>query len=141
VFCTLALHTLAQARERILQRLNETSDGAALAELLSDEATDASDAPRRALRRRSGSVTTLVAGLEPARQGTVAMEQGVDFDATHVAPSVGWITGLSGADTRRRQHKWRLYAIAPISSSLWPTRIGPRLALTRRCHKACQHIR
>ncbi len=82
----LPLHTVAQARDRILQRLSDTPDGTQLAQLLPNEVLD-SDAPHRVLRQRSGWATTLVAGLELAKQGTVAMGQGGDFEPIHVAPA------------------------------------------------------
>lgn len=83
----LALHTVAQARERILRRLNATPDGAPLDQLLPEESTDTGDAPCRALRRRSGWAATFVAGLELAKQGDVVMDQGDDFEPIHVAPA------------------------------------------------------
>jgi segregation and condensation protein A len=84
---SLALHTVAAARERILRRLSEAPDGVPLAALLPDEAPDAGAASRRALRRRAGWATTFVVGLELARQGTVAMGQGGDFEPIHLAPA------------------------------------------------------
>jgi hypothetical protein len=80
----LALHTVAQARERILRRLSEQPDGAPLAELLPVEAPNADDASRRALLRRSGWAATFVAGLELAKQGEVVLGQGDDFEPIHV---------------------------------------------------------
>jgi segregation and condensation protein A len=44
----LRLHTMAKARDRILQRLNEQPDGAPLAQMLPDTPPDAAIAPRRA---------------------------------------------------------------------------------------------
>jgi segregation and condensation protein A len=65
----LALHTVAQARERILRRLSEQPDGASLDELLPEDSPDTGDGTSRTLRRRSGWATTFVAGLELAKQG------------------------------------------------------------------------
>jgi chromatin segregation and condensation protein Rec8/ScpA/Scc1 (kleisin family) len=45
---------------------------------------DAGDAPRRALRRRSGWASTFVAGLELAKQGDVVMEQQDTFKPIHL---------------------------------------------------------
>jgi hypothetical protein len=59
----LALHTVAQARERILRRLSEQPDGAPLAELLPVESPDADDASRRALLLR------IPAGPRPSSPG------------------------------------------------------------------------
>jgi segregation and condensation protein A len=75
----LRLHTVAQARERILQRLNEQSDGAPLAQMLPDTPPDTTTTPRRALQHRSGWAVTLVAALELAKQGEVVIEQEAAF--------------------------------------------------------------
>jgi segregation and condensation protein A len=84
----LQLHTVAQARERILERLKETPDGVPLDHLL-PKAGDPSAPPdaRRALLQRSGWAATFVAGLELAKQGDVVMEQEEDFEPIHVAPA------------------------------------------------------
>jgi segregation and condensation protein A len=83
----LVLHTVAQARARILRRLREQPDGVALDQLLPDEAPDAGEPSRRARLRRSGWAATFVAGLELAKQGDVVMEQEEDFEPIHVAPA------------------------------------------------------
>jgi segregation and condensation protein A len=83
----LRLHTVAQARERILQRLQDQPEGVALDQLLPDEAPDADEPSRRTRLRRSGWAATLVAGLELAKQGEVALGQGEDFEPIHVAPA------------------------------------------------------
>jgi segregation and condensation protein A len=80
----LALHTVVEARERILRRLNEQPDGTPLDQLLPEESLDTGDVPRRALRRRSGWASTFVAGLELAKQGEVGLEQGGDFEPIHL---------------------------------------------------------
>jgi hypothetical protein len=71
----LRLHIVAQARDRILQRLKDAPGGTALPQLLPDEALDDGMAPDRALQRRSGWLATFVAGLELAKQGDVVMAQ------------------------------------------------------------------
>jgi segregation and condensation protein A len=81
------LYAVAEARDRILRRLHEMPDGAPLDQLLPEAAPDSGDAASRALLRRSGWATTFVAGLELARQGTVAMQQGGDFEPIYVAPA------------------------------------------------------
>ena len=83
----LPLHTVAEARERILRRLTEQPDGVALDQLLPDEAPDAGEPSRRARLRRSGWAATFVAGLELAKQGEVVLGQGGDFETIHVAPA------------------------------------------------------
>jgi segregation and condensation protein A len=82
----LRLHTVAQAAERILQRLKEQPEGVALNQLLPDEAPDAGEPSRRALLQRSGWAATFVAGLELAKQGEVVLGQGDAFEPIHVAP-------------------------------------------------------
>jgi segregation and condensation protein A len=82
----LALHTVTQARARILRRLKDQPEGVALNQLLPDEASGADEPSRRVRLRRSGWAATFVAGLELAKQGDVVMEQGEDFEPIHVAP-------------------------------------------------------
>jgi segregation and condensation protein A len=83
----LRLHTVAEARARILRRLAEQPDGVALDQLLPDEAPDASEPSRHARLRRSGWAATFVAGLELAKQGEVVLGQGGDFETIYVAPA------------------------------------------------------
>jgi segregation and condensation protein A len=61
----LVLHTVVEARERILRRLQEQPEGVALDQLLPDEAPDAGAPSRRARLQRSGWAATFVAGFEP----------------------------------------------------------------------------
>jgi segregation and condensation protein A len=82
----LALHTVAQARARILRRLADKPEGVALDQLLPDEVPDADEPSRRTRLRRSGWAATFVAGLELAKQGEVVLGQGEDFEPIHVAP-------------------------------------------------------
>jgi segregation and condensation protein A len=81
----LDLHTVAAARDRILRILGETSDGAHFERLLPAPSDTADSGSRQALRRRSAWSSTLMASLELARQGAVAMRQEGDFQAIHVA--------------------------------------------------------
>jgi segregation and condensation protein A len=83
----LRLHTVAEARARILRRLTEQPDGVGPDQLLPDEAPGASEPSRRARLRRSGWAATFVAGLELAKQGEVVLGQGEDFETIHVAPA------------------------------------------------------
>ena len=83
----LRLHTVAEARARILRRLQEQPDGVALDQLLPDEAPDVSEPSRGAPLQRSGWAATLIVGLELARQGEVVLGQGEDFETIHVAPA------------------------------------------------------
>jgi segregation and condensation protein A len=84
----LRLHTVAEARARILRRLEEQPEGVALDQLLPDEALDVGEPSRRARLQRSGLAATLVAGLELAKQGEVVLGQGGDFEPIHVAPAL-----------------------------------------------------
>jgi segregation and condensation protein A len=83
----LRLHTVAEARARILRRLTEQPEGVALDQLLPDEAPDTGEPSHRARLQRSGWATTFVAGLALAKQGAVALGQGEDFEPIHVAPA------------------------------------------------------
>ena len=80
----LRLHTVAEARERILRRLIEQPEGVALDQLLPDEAPDVSEPSRRVRLQRSGWAATFIAGLELARQGEVVLGQGGDFTPIHL---------------------------------------------------------
>jgi segregation and condensation protein A len=79
------LHSVAAARARILARLEDAPDGVPLEQLL-PEPTE--EKPRPMLRRRSAWASTLVAGLELAKQGDVVLGQGGTFQPIHVAPAV-----------------------------------------------------
>ena len=77
-----ALYSVPEARTRILQRLSETPDGLSLEQLLPDEAA-ADDVS--ALRKRGAWASTLIAGLELAKQGDVQLAQTDPFTAVHVS--------------------------------------------------------
>jgi segregation and condensation protein A len=77
----LALWTALDARQRILQLLAETSDDAPLEQFLpalGAQAETATPTPL-SLRRRSAVASTLIAGLELAREGMVTLHQPVPF--------------------------------------------------------------
>jgi segregation and condensation protein A len=82
----LNLYTVAAARDRIRQRLTEVPDGTSLERLLPEPPDTTESAGRAKLRRRSAWASTLVAGLELAKQGEVVMGQEGDFQPIHVAP-------------------------------------------------------
>ena len=78
------LHSLPDARQRILDLLASLPDGASLEQFL--PAIDAED-DRRArpgLRRRSAWASTLLAGLELARQGDITLAQEDTFLPIHL---------------------------------------------------------
>jgi segregation and condensation protein A len=77
------LYSIPEARARILQRLSETPDGLALELLLPD---DVAVDPMPALRKRDAWTSTLIAGLELAKQGDVTLAQADPFTAVHVNP-------------------------------------------------------
>jgi segregation and condensation protein A len=83
----LDLYPVAEARARILRLLEETPEGGPFERFLPVLHADEPSDSRRALRRRSGWASTLIAGLELAKQGAVAMEQGREFEPIHVAPA------------------------------------------------------
>ncbi len=82
----LDLHTVADARDRIMRLLGKTPDGAPLEHFLPAVSETADCEGRRALRRRSAWSSTLIAGLELARQGALVLEQDADFKPIQVAP-------------------------------------------------------
>jgi segregation and condensation protein A len=73
------LYPAAETRERILRLLAEMPDGAWLGRLLPRMPAGAETTPEIALRRRSAWASTLIASLELARQGEVALAQGEAF--------------------------------------------------------------
>jgi segregation and condensation protein A len=87
-------YAVAEARERILRLLAEAPDGGALERFLPEPAERSESVCWQALRRRSGWASTLVASLELAKQGDVALTQEGDFTAIHVRPAP-----ISGRDS------------------------------------------
>ncbi len=98
----LELHSIPDARRRILRRLADAPNGLTLDQLLPDVAPAAAEttatatksttpdgedmqSPQLTLRRRSAWTSTFVAGLELAKQGEVALAQDVPFSAVHLA--------------------------------------------------------
>jgi segregation and condensation protein A len=73
------LHSVPQARLRILRLLAEAPDGRSLARLLPGAAEAASSGTQSMLKRCSAWTSTLVASLELARQGDVQLAQEADF--------------------------------------------------------------
>jgi segregation and condensation protein A len=80
----LDLCTVAEARHRIMRRLAESPAGATLGQCLPEPTAAAETQP--GLRRRSAWASTLVAGLELARQGDVALGQAAAYDPIHLSP-------------------------------------------------------
>ena len=100
------LHSIPEARLRILRRLADAPDGRTLDQLLPDAtsvdaatsattvtATSVATTPpggegtpssHATLRRRSAWTSTFVAGLELAKQGDVLLAQNAPFNAVHV---------------------------------------------------------
>ena len=78
----LDLHAIADARDRILRRLEDHA--CPLSQLLPDQPVLAG-APESALRGRSRWTSTFVASLELAKQGDVVLEQEALFSPIHVS--------------------------------------------------------
>jgi segregation and condensation protein A len=74
------LYSVPEARARILRRLSETPSGLSLEQLLPDEGLSA-------LRKRGAWASTLIAGLDLAKQGDVQLAQTDPFTAVHVSPA------------------------------------------------------
>lgn len=85
----------AAARERILRLLAAAPDGVPLDRLLPAPPETAETDSQRALRRRAAWASTLVAGLELARQEEVMLAQEGDFQTIEV--SAGGRHALSSA--------------------------------------------
>jgi segregation and condensation protein A len=83
----IELYAVAEARNRIRRRLAETPDGAPLDQFLPDPPKTPENAELANLRRRSAWSSTLIAGLELAKQAEVVLQQGGDFEVIHVAPA------------------------------------------------------
>jgi len=83
----LDLHTVPDARARILRRLAETPDGHRLDTLLPEAADAAGAEAQSLLRRRSAWTSTFVASLELAKRGDVALAQEAFLDPVHVRPA------------------------------------------------------
>ena len=78
------LYDVAAACKRILRVLAAAPDGAPLDRLLPKPPETAETEARRAMRRRSAWAGTLIAALELARQGDVALAQDGAFTRIHV---------------------------------------------------------
>ena len=80
----LDLCTVAGSRDRILRRLAESPAGATLGQCVPESPPAADGEAQAVLRRRSAWASTLVAGLELARQGDVVIAQAAAFDLIHL---------------------------------------------------------
>ena len=82
----LDLHSIPDARDRILRLLADAPDGRPLDGLLPDALdVDATTVAQTGLRARSRWTSTFVAGLELAKQGDVALTQEEAFSSIHVS--------------------------------------------------------
>jgi segregation and condensation protein A len=95
------LYQVAEARDRIMRILAEAPEGAPFERFLPAPPEIADSQSHRALRRRSAWSSTLIAGLELAKQGDVVLGQGEDFEAIHAPrrnlsrhPALGQIAPL-----------------------------------------------
>jgi segregation and condensation protein A len=83
-----ALDAVAEARDRILRRLAGMPGGGPLDQFLPDPPADDSE-PWREWRRRSGWASTLIAGLELAKQGDVELAQEGTWTIIHLKAGGG----------------------------------------------------
>ena len=81
----LDLHSVPDARLRVLRLLGESPDGRPLAQLLPERATDTDSKPETVLKQRSAWTSTFVAGLELAKQGNVMLDQTEAFSSIYVS--------------------------------------------------------
>jgi len=87
----LALHSVADARTRILQLLAATKDGQPLGQLLPNAPAAQDGAPQSGTVARSAWTSTFVASLELAKQGEVILDQDGCFAPIHVSKGPGQI--------------------------------------------------
>jgi segregation and condensation protein A len=87
------LHSLLDARQRILAVLDTLPDGASLERFLPDPDAVRDNPAPAALRWRSAWASTLLAGLELARHGDIAMSQEAAFAPIHVRPGARGSSG------------------------------------------------
>jgi chromatin segregation and condensation protein Rec8/ScpA/Scc1 (kleisin family) len=73
---------------RILQLRAVTPGGAALDRFVPQHAEAMAGTPHTVLQRRAAWASTLIGGLELAKQGAVFMEQREGFQAIHLAPAI-----------------------------------------------------
>jgi segregation and condensation protein A len=91
----LELHTVADARQRILQQLAANPEGGPLDRFL-PEPLIMEHKSRPALRQRSAWSSTFVASLGLARQGEAALQQEKEFTAINVSSPTGRANGSGG---------------------------------------------
>lgn len=82
----LDLHSIPQARDRILRLLADTGGALGLDQLLPVATEDSPAPPPTTLRRRSAWTSTFVAGLELARQGALILDQDEHFGPVRFCP-------------------------------------------------------
>jgi len=80
----LDLHSLPEARLRIIRTLLGCPEGQSLRQLLPEQVGGVEGESETGLRRRSAWTSTFVASLELAKQGAVSLEQEAGFSAIHV---------------------------------------------------------
>ncbi len=85
----LALHSVADARTRILRLLAAAGDGLALGQLLPPAPAAEASASRSGLMARSAWASIFVASLELAKQGNVTLGQDGCFAPVHVSIGPG----------------------------------------------------
>ncbi|HUZ64844.1 MAG TPA: segregation/condensation protein A [Acetobacteraceae bacterium] len=78
------LHRPPEARQRILALLDALPDGAALEAFLPAAEAEQQISAHASVRRRSAWASTLLAGLELAREGTIALTQEGAFTPVHL---------------------------------------------------------
>ena len=85
----LNLHSLPDARRRILRLLGDSPDGRSLDQLLPEQGGEAGDRTGTTLKRRSAWTSTFVASLELAKQGEAGLQQEQGFAPIRVRQGAG----------------------------------------------------
>jgi len=97
----LDLHSIPDARLRIMRLLAERTDGQTLDRLLPERTAGVEGGTETALRRRSAWTSTCVASLELAKQGEVGLQQDQGFAPVRVQPKAS-VVSPAGEETKPR---------------------------------------
>jgi segregation and condensation protein A len=89
------LYSPLEARQRILAMLASLPDGASFERFLPSIDAEADTSGRQGLRRRAAWAGTLLAGLELAREGDVALVQEAAFMPIHLRPVAASVTAAT----------------------------------------------
>ncbi len=81
----LDLHSVPDARLRIMRVLGACSDRCSLDQMLPERSGDAAVEPETGLKQRSAWTSTFVAGLELAKHGNIVLDQTEAFSSIYIS--------------------------------------------------------